>query len=650
MSAGTGGTTEVTKPKGPVQPQAKKSRGAEKVAAFHEEAAMGKAYDTRLLARLWPYVKPHSKFVVISIAMLFVLIATSLVRPLVMGEIAKDANARNAPAVFHDGVVMAALMILVQVLTFAQTYAMQLAGARAMSDLRAAIFRHLQRISLRFLDKTPVGRLVTRATNDVDALGELFASAVFNAVGDLVSLVGIVVMMVVLDWRMSLISFASLPLVGLLVNFIRKRSREAFRDIRSKTARLNVFLNEQVNGIAVVQAFSRERAMATEFDEINLAYRDANKRSIYYEAVLDAAIEMVSTVCIASVLWWAGVAHAMAKVGDGAVTFALVVTFTQYIKQSFEPISMLSQRYTLLQSAMSGAERIFEFLDTAELEPETDAKALESADTAAEEAVALDHVDFEYKPGVPVLSDVSLTAKRGEKIALVGATGAGKSTVLSLLLRLYEPNAGDVRVFGKNVREYDRNVLRSLFAVVPQSVFLFAGTVASNVAMGDDAPDLARVETALRRIDAYDLFMRREGGLGARVDEMGANFSAGERQLLAFARALYSNAPILVLDEATASVDSDTEARLQVALDAVMEGRTSVVVAHRLSTIKAANRIVVFHKGRVAEWGTHDELVAKNGVYARLHRLQFAQDEAAHLGQTPPPGSPESLASPVRSG
>ena len=590
---------------------------------FHEEGSIGKAYDGRLLRRLWPFVRPHARFLVASLGTLVIIAAINLVRPLVMGDVVRQAAAKDPGRLLRDGLWLAGLLALSQLLTFAQMYAMQIAGARAMADLRTTVFRFFQRLRLRFYDRTPVGRLVTRATNDVDAVSELFASGALNAMGDIISLTGVVAMMLALDWRMSIVSFLALPVVGLIVNYVRTRSRKAYREVRARTARLNAFLNEQVNGIAVVQAFVRERPVADEFDAINVQYRDANKSAIYYEAILDASIEMVSTLCIASILWFSG----LRRVGDHTITFALLVTFTQYIRQFFEPVSLLSQRYTLLQSAMAGAERIFELLD----ETDVTLPALPPEQCAppgpADEAIALRGVDFEYKAGSPVLREVTFEARRGERIALVGATGAGKSTVASLLLRLYEPQGGAIRVLGKDVRGWEPQELRRQFSVVPQDVFLFPGTVLSNVAIADPQPDRARAEDALRRIGALAIFGRRKGGIDAPVDERGANFSAGERQLIAFARAIYRDAPLLVLDEATASVDSDTEARLQTALEEAIRGRTALVIAHRLSTIRAADRIVVFHKGRIVESGTHDELLALAGVYARLYRMQFAHEQ-----------------------
>jgi ATP-binding cassette subfamily B multidrug efflux pump len=515
--------------------------------------------------------------------------------------------------------IFLAVVVFEQTCNFLQIYAMQVAGARSMADLRAHVFEFLHGLRLGFFDRQPIGRLVTRVTNDVDAISEVFASGAINAIGDLVRLVGIVTMMLVLDWRLALIAFAALPPVALFVNRIRPGSRKAYRDIRTKTARLNAFLNEQVSGIAVVQAFCQEEAASREFDETNRAYRDANFRSIKFESTLDAVIEMVSYVCIALVL---------IAVGFRASSVGTVLAFIAYIRGFFEPILNLSQRFTLLQSAMSGAERVFELLGTGEPDCPPMAPEERSGPRSGGAAFELERVNFAYRPNVPVLFDVSVRARRGEKIAIVGPTGSGKTTVASLLLRLYEPHEGVVRVLGHDVRTYERKDLRRQFAVVPQDVYLFPGTIVTNVAVGDAAPDREKVEAALAAVSALDLFRRREGGIDARVDERGANFSAGERQLIAFARALYRDPPILVLDEATANVDSDTESRLQRALGALMAGRTALIIAHRLSTIRAVDRIVVLSKGRVVETGSHDELLARGGLYAKLYRLKYAQGDA----------------------
>jgi ATP-binding cassette subfamily B multidrug efflux pump len=601
---------------------------ADVLRAFHEEAEIVKAYDARLFARLWPFVRPHSRALFISLGLLLVTAAASLVRPLIMKAIIDAGSIAEDPAkMMRRGWILLAVVVVEQSLSFFQIYAMQLAGARAMADLRTHVFRFLHGLRLGFFDRQPIGRLVTRVTNDIDAISELFASGALNAVGDLLRLLGIVVMMCLLDWRLSLIAFVALPPVALFVNYIRKGSRKAFRDIRTKTARLNSFLNEQVSGMAVVQAFGRQEAASREFDETNRAYRDANFRAIKFEAVLDAAIEMVSSVCVALVLLAAGMR---------ASSVGTVVAFVAYIRQFFEPISTLSQRFTLMQSAMTGAERVFELLATDELDCPPSGELDTRVALANAPAFELDQVDFGYKPNALVLQQVSLSARRGEKIAIVGATGSGKTTIASLLLRLYEASTGAVRVLGRDVKTYSRSELRQLFAVVPQDVYLFPGTIVTNVAVGDVVPNRARVEQVLATVGGLEIFGRREGGLDGRVEERGANFSSGERQLIAFARALYKNPPILILDEATASVDSDTEARLQHALEALMEGRTALIIAHRLSTIRAVDRIVVLAKGRVIEEGSHDELMRQNGVYAKLYQLKSARGDGESINPAAP--------------
>ncbi len=593
---------------------APKTRAQDALARFHEEGTLEQAYDARMLLKTWPFVRPHAAGLGLSLLILLVNTGIAMLPPRVMAHVFDDPDA----SLVRAGVTVAVLLAAQQSLAFPQMYLMQISGARAMASLRRHVFHFLHTRKLGFFDRTPVGRLVTRVTNDVDAINEMFASGALNALGDLARLVVIVVLLLSMNWRMSLLAFVALPPVAIGVNWTRRRIRDAFREIRAKTARMNAYLNEQVSGMAVVQAYAREAESAAEFDEINSAYRDANNRSIVYDAALDAAIEMVSSICVASVLWYAGVRS------SERVTFGTLFQFVVYIEMFFVPIRDLSARYTLLQSAMAGAERIFQLLDNQDEDAPADQSLAAGGDPDL--AFELDQVTFEYKPGAPVIRDVSFHARAGEKIALVGATGAGKSTIASLLLRLYEITSGVVRVQGQDVRSLARDELRRRFAVVPQDVFLFPGTVATNIAAGDAAPDRAKVERALERIGALDLFERRPQGLDAPVLERGANFSAGERQLIAFARALYRDPPILILDEATANVDSDTEARLQRAVESAMRGRTALIIAHRLSTIRAVDRIIVFHKGRVVEQGTHEALLAAGGLYARLHSLQFAKE------------------------
>lgn len=581
--------------------------------AFHEEERFGRAYDLELLRRLWPFFAPQKKLLVAAFCVILVTAVGALVRPLVMRRVIDGGvMAGDSTTLMHGGLLLAAIILVEQALGFIQLYATQVAGVRAMAELRRTVFVFLHRLRLGFFDNQLVGRLVSRVTNDVDAILDLFGSGALLAVGDLVKLLGIVTLMVVLDWKLSLIAFAATPPVMLLVVLLRRRMREAFRDIRAKTARMNATMNEQVTGMTVIQAYGRQEAAARDFDVSNVGYREANLRSILFDALQDAAIDTVSAVCLASIV---------VSLGYRPVSFGTVVAFSAYITQFFEPITTLAQRYTLLQSAMAGAERVFKLLDTDAPDcPPGEGQA--SGDR--ELALSFEDVSFAYKPGVPVLEHVSFSARRGEKIALVGPTGSGKTTVTALALRLYEPQSGVVRVDGDDVIGLDRDTLRRRFAVVPQDVVLFPGTVASNVAAGD-APDRARVEAVLRRIGALDLFERRPDGVDARVDEHGANFSAGERQLIAFARALYRDAPILILDEATASIDSDTESRLQHALEELLRGRTAIVIAHRLSTVRAANRIIVLHKGHIVEQGPHEALLAQGGLYARLYDLQFSR-------------------------
>jgi ATP-binding cassette subfamily B multidrug efflux pump len=594
------------------------SKTAKVLEAFHEEGSLGKAYDWPLLRRLWPYVAPYRAMIYVSLGTGVLTAVSSLLQPLYMRAVLDEgALAGNLARLTEGALYLCALTIGERVLTFVQMYSVQVAGARAIAAMRRHIFQFLHELPLRFFDRQPVGRLVTRVTNDTDAILELFASGALNAFSDLLRLGGIVIFMLVLDWKLALLAFAAGPPVTLLVQAVRSRSRAAFREIRAKTSRMNANLAEQVNGMTTVQAFGQQRAAAAEFDDINQNYRDAIIRSIKYESVQDAAIDMIASMCLAFMV---------ISVGYHSASYGTLVAFNAYVLRFFEPIALLAQRYTLLQSAMAGAERVFGLLD------------LEERDAAPEHAapdgdpglsVSFEDVSFGYKPGVPVLRNVSFGVRRGEKVALVGATGAGKTTVASLLLRLYSVEQGIVRVHGKDVRGLDRATLRRNFAVVPQDVVLFPGTIASNIAASAE-PDLLKVEATLRRIGADDIFRARPGGLLASVDDRGENFSAGERQLIAFARALYRDAEIIVLDEATASVDSNTESRMQRAMETLLENRTALIIAHRLSTIQAADRVLSFHQGRLVEQGTHAELLALGGLYAKLHGLHFGEAAAVN--------------------
>lgn len=582
---------------------------------YHIETLSKVGSDRLLLLGLWPFVKPHKKWLATSIVTIFLGSAFTLMRPLIMMQAVDRAIASRDPQVMlYGGALLLLVTLLEQAVSFAQIYSVQMLGARSMADLRSAIFAFLGRLPLRFFDRQPVGRLVTRVTNDVDAILELFSSGALSALGDLVSLVGAVVLMLSLDAKLSLSAFIFVPFIGLFVALIRKRSREAFRAIRAETARMNANMSEQVSGISVIQAYGREAQKAAEFDEINVSYRNANMSSIKYDAVQDAAIDTVSAMSMASLI---------VALGYQPASFGTVVAISAYLTQFFMPISMLAQRYTLLQSALSGAERVFSLFQVEERDApagHTETRPLNPKEPQSTAEIEFSHVTFGYKPEQDVLLDVSLRAERGEVVALVGPTGSGKTTITSLLLRLYEPQTGTIRLRGQDIRSLPRGELRRNFAVVPQDIFLFEGTLADNIAAGQ-TPDLERVRAVLAQMDVLDVFLPRPGGLETRVDTGGINFSVGERQLIAFARALYRDADILILDEATASVDSATEARMQKALGALVRGRTALIVAHRLSTIQSASRIVVLQKGRVAESGTHAELVATGGLYAALHKL-----------------------------
>jgi ATP-binding cassette, subfamily B, multidrug efflux pump len=650
------------------------------MASHHEEEVLGKAYDSRLMKRLLTYLRPYKWQVGISlVAILCKALADVLGPYLVAVEIdrylapthktsALDSILSSSPligiaeiAAFYVG-----LLICIFLFEYLQTYFMQWTGQLVMFDLRSQIFRHLQRMHIGFYDKNPVGRLVTRVTTDVDALNEMFTSGVVSIFEDVFVLAGIVAIMLCMDWKLAVITFAVLPVIGYATKVFRDKVRDSYRRIRVAIARINAYLQEHVSGMTVVQLFNREERAFSRFSEVNAVHMDAYKDAIMAHAVYYPVVEVLSSVAIACVIWFGGkqvighvftttvsVSFASSKISFHAIssltTLGVLVAFIQYAQRFFRPIQDFSEKYNILQSAMASSERIFKLLDTPiEVTSPTLKKAPDGPGR-----IEFDHVWFAYRTippsdgrvgtGAParpversstdqnhpdwVLRDVTFAIEPGETVAIVGHTGAGKTTIISLLMRFYDVQKGAVKIDGVDVKDMDLVALRQRFGVVLQDPFLFTGTVEGNIRLGTEWIEDEDVEKAAEDVNLADFIRTLPQGFKEAVHERGSTLSTGQKQLISFARALAHDPKILILDEATSSVDTETEFRVRDALSRMVEGRTSVIIAHRLSTVQRADKIIVMHKGQLREMGTHQELLAQRGIYYKLYQLQYKDQE-----------------------
>ena len=588
---------------------------------YHEEEVLGRAYDSRLLKRLLTYLKPYWFQVAVGVLILFIVTGLELAGPFLI----KEAIDRHIEPKIYEGLIFIILIYLaVLVLQFVakywRTYLMQWIGQHVVFDIRMEIFRHLQKLSLSFFDKNPVGRLVTRVTTDVGTLNEWFSAGIVSVFGDFFLLFGIIIVMVSVNWKLALITFSVMPLLAYVIFFIRKRIREAYRDIRVRIARINAYLQENIAGMTVVQIFNREKRNFKKFDDLNQSYLEANLRSIFYYSLFWPSVDLIESIALALIIWFGG----MWKY-SGAVTFGVLVLFIEYSKRFFRPISDLTNKYNILQAAMASSERIFILLDN---KPDITDPAHPQKLKQFTGEIEFRNVWFAYKKnkdGTPdyVLKDVSFHLKPGEKIAIVGATGAGKSSIINLLCRFYDVTDGEILLDGINIKNMKVKDLRNYIGLVLQDVFLFAGTVEQNIRLGNEDISLDTVTRAAMDVNAHPFIDKMPEKYDEPMMERGASLSTGQKQLLAFARALAFNPNILILDEATSSVDTESEILIQQALKRLMESRTSICIAHRLSTIQNCDRIIVMHKGKIREQGTHQQLLRLKGIYYKLYQLQF---------------------------
>ncbi len=587
----------------------------------------GSAFDPELLKRLWVYIRPHQRYLWAGLGFLLMLSASRLVLPWLVKIAIDDHLAADDLAGYFPllgGFLGVAL--LDAVMRRSQQIAVETGGQNALLDLRLSLFRHLQRLPTSFFDRTPTGRLVGRVTTDVEALQEMFSSGVVTIIGDFIFLGATLVILLSLHLKLALVSLLVVPLLLFVTLFVRLRVRSAYVVMRARLSEMNGFLHERISGMPVVQMFNREAATVKAYGGINAGVRDAQLKSVRWETVLSSLMELLSSFTVALILWYGGglVAENWRTEGiEGGLTLGVLFAFIDYMQKFFQPLNDLSLKYTVMQNAMTASRRIFDLIDVDERLPEVE-NPVRPAQVVGE--IRFEGVEFGYDPEQPVLRGVDFTVAPGEKVALVGATGAGKTTVLKLLTRLYDPLAGRILLDGVDIREYEPRDLRRRIGLVPQDVFLFEGDILENIRLGNPEVTEEAAIAAATRLHLDELVARFPGGWHEPVRERGRNLSAGEKQLLSFARVLAASPRVLVLDEATSNVDSRTEQLLQEAVHEVMQGRTSLAIAHRLSTVRDADRILVFHKGELAEQGSHEQLMEQRGLYWCLVQLQYGDE------------------------
>ena len=592
---------------------------------------LSKFYDATLARRLLAYLRPYRTVVGVSVVLLLILSGLRLVGPYLLKIAIDESIPRNDTGQLQTLTFLFVLVLFLQFgVGFLQTYATNWTGQRIMHDLRLQIFRHIQKLDIAYLDKKSTGSVITRLTNDVDVLNELFTSGAVSVFGDVFSLLGIVAVMLWINWKLALVCFSVVPLLFIATLLFKQRVRGSYRRVRAAVARINSFLQEAITGMPIVQVFVQEERKLEEFKERNREHLQANLDSNFYYAIFYPIVSLIGTLALALILWYGGL-----QVLNGVLTLGAVVAFVQYSERFYKPISDLSEKFNILQSAMASSERIFDLLDT---RASVSAPAVPQIPSQPGGSIEFCNVSFRYDANMPVLKNLSFRVGAGEKVAIVGATGAGKTTLISLLNRFYDVDQGHIAVDGVDLRLWDPAQLRQRIAVVLQDVFLFSGSIADNIRLWDGRVSDQAMKEAAHRVLAADFIESMPDGYATVLNERGQSISSGQRQLLSFARALARNPEILVLDEATSSVDPHTEQQIQIALTQLIEDRTALIIAHRLSTIQNCNRILVLHKGELVEEGTHAQLLARQGIYFKLYQLQF-QDQLHDSESSPKAGA-----------